>query len=125
MSGKPDPGAILIRDQSRALYAYQCVDQVPDVERKDYKIAVNDLGANILRCGLCAAIAAVQRLGERGTLLMKHLAQANIAGLEGATEADLASRVRELDVDAYMVATREMLKIAMWLRRACQATFGE
>lgn len=125
MTRSQESEGILIRDQQRALYAYACVDSVKEDQRRDYKIAVNDLAANILRCGLCAALAAVQRLGERGTILMKHLAGANVVGLENATEADLARRVRELDVDAYMVATREMLKVAMWLRRACQATLGE
>jgi hypothetical protein len=57
---------------------------------KDYEIAVNDLGANILRSGLCAAIAAVQRLGERGDLLLGHLASAGVPGLEGAAAKDLA-----------------------------------
>jgi CRISPR-associated protein Cmr5 len=86
---------------------------------------VNDLGANILRSGLCAAIAAVQRLGDRGALLLDHLAAAGVPGIDGATGKDLARRVRELDADAYMIATREMLEVAVWLKRAVQATFEE
>jgi len=31
--------------------------------------------------------------------------------------------VRELDADGYMIATREMLQVATWLKRAVQATF--
>ena len=117
---------MLTRDQQRALHAYGCVDKVakdPN-QQKDYKIAVNDLGANILRSGLCAALAAVQRLGERGRLLLEHLASADIPGLEGAKADDLAQRVRELDVEAYMIATREMLQVALWLKRATQAALG-
>ncbi len=115
----------LLRDQRRALHAYESVGKVPKAHQKDYEIAVNDLGANILRSGLCAAIAAVQRLGGRGELLLGHLAAAGVPGLEGATANDLARRVRELDVDAYMIATREMLQVAVWLKRAVQATFEE
>lgn len=119
-NGKP-----LLRDQRRALHAYEAVAKVPKAQQEDYKIAVNALGANILRSGLCAAIAAVQRLGERGTLLLDHLASAGVPGLEGVTADDFAKSVRELDADAYMIATRELLKVAVWLKRAVQATFGE
>lgn len=116
----------LVRDQRRALHAYKVVAEVPKEEQKDYEIAVNDFGANILRSGLCAAIAAVQRLGNRGArLLLQHLASADVPGLKDATENDLAQRVRELDAEAYMIATREMLQVAVWLKRAVQATFGE
>ncbi len=120
----------LLRDQRRALHAYESVGKVPKAQQKDYKNAVNDLGANILRSGLCAAIAAVQRLGKRGDLLLGdlllgHLAAAGVPGLEGAAANDVARRVRELDADAYMIATREMLQVAVWLKRAVQATFEE
>jgi CRISPR-associated protein Cmr5 len=116
---------LVLRDQERALHAYAAVGTVPKDKRTDYKIAVNDLGANILRSGLCAALAAVQRLGERGVLLLGHLAKAGIPGLEGATADDLARRVQTLDADSYMLATREILQVAMWLKRAVQATFEE
>ena len=119
----------LLRGQRRALHAYDSVAAVakeaPQEQQDAYKIAVNDLGANILRNGLCAAIAAVQRLGDRGELLLDHLAAAGVPGLEGVAAKDLAKRVRELDADAYMIATREMLEVAVWLKRAVQATFGE
>jgi CRISPR-associated protein Cmr5 len=117
-----------VRDQRRALHAYEAVAAVaklPTEQQRDYKIAVNDLGANILRSGLCAAIAAVQRLGDRGKLLLDHLAAAGVPGLEGVAAHAIARHVRELDTDAYMIATREMLQVAVWLKRAVQATFGE
>lgn len=115
----------LLRDQRRALHAYDSVGGVPTNQQKDYQIAVNDLGANILRSGLCAAIAAVQRLGDRGKLLLGHLAAAGVPGLEDKEANDIARRVRSLDADAYMIATREMLQVAVWLKRAAQATFEE
>jgi CRISPR-associated protein Cmr5 len=114
----------LLRDQRRALHAYEAVSRVPEGQQKDYAIAINDLGANILRGGLCAALAAVQRLGERGQLLLGHLAAASVPGLENATADDLAARVRQLDADSYMIATREMLQVVVWLKRAVQASFG-
>ena len=112
-----------LRDQRRALHAYESVATVPKVRQKEYTIAVNDLGANIVRSGLCAAIAAVQRLDSGGGLLLRHLAAAGVPGLEGATADDVTRRVRDLDAGAYMLATREMLQVAMWLKRAVQATF--
>lgn len=115
---------VLLRGQRRALHAYDAVGTVLKPQQKDYEIAVNDLGANILRSGLCAALAAVQRLGKRGEVLLGHLATAGVPGLESATPSDLARRVRELDADAYMIATRETLQVAVWLKRAVQATFG-
>lgn len=112
------------RDQRRALHAYQAAAGVSE-KRKDYQIAVNDLGANILRSGLAAAMAALERLGDRGKTLLDHLAMASIPGLEDATKDTLPNRVRLLDVDAYMIATREMIAVATWLKRAVQATFGD
>jgi CRISPR-associated protein Cmr5 len=114
----------LLRDQQRALHAYEAAGKVGKDQRDDYKVAVNNLGANILRSGLCAALAAVQRLGKRGELLLGHLATAGVPGLEGTAAGDLARRVRGLDADSYMIATREMLQVATWLKRAVQATFG-
>jgi CRISPR-associated protein Cmr5 len=122
MSANQEP---LLRDQQRALHVYSVVATVQRAQQKDYQIAVNDLGASILRSGLCAAIASVQRLGNRGDVLLGHLASAGVPGLKGATAQSLAQRVRELDADGYMIATRELLQVATWLKRAVQATFEE
>lgn len=119
------PQKLILRDQQRALHVYDAVAGVQKAQQKDYQIAVNDLGANILRSGLCAAIASVQRLGDRGSVLLGHLATAGVPGLEGATASNLAEKIRKLDADGYMIATREMLQVATWLKRAVQATFEE
>lgn len=125
-AGRGSASSALVRDQRRALHAYDVVGRVLGSQRKDYKIEVNDLGANILRSGLSAALAALERQKEgRGGILLEHLASADVPGLDGATRDDLHDRVRRLDVDAYMIATREVLKITGWLKRAAQATFGE
>ncbi len=123
MARNDTPKRPVWRDQQRALHAYEVVGNVQMAQQKDYKIAVNDLGANILRSGLCAALASVQRLGNRSDLLLAHLAAAGVPGLEGATARDIAKRVRELDADGYMIAAREMLQVAVWLKRAVQAMF--
>jgi len=112
----------LRRDQRRALHAYHCVGSVPEPQRGEYKIAVNDLGATILRSGLCAAIAAVQRRDQEHPLL-RHLVAAGVPGLEGVEASGVARRVREIDAETYMIATRELLHVAVWLKRAVQATF--
>jgi CRISPR-associated protein Cmr5 len=113
----------ITRDQRRALHAYRCVESVEHQKQNDYKIAINDLGANILRSGLAAAIAAVERQGEEGKLLLRHLAEAGVPGLEGSTADTLPGCVRAMNVEAYMIATVELLHVAKWLKRAVQATF--
>lgn len=114
--------AAVLRDQRRALHAYQVVGKLPDGQLKEYCIAINDLCANVLRSGLAAALAALERQKDgRGRLVLQHLAEAEVPGLEGATGNDLAERARQLDVDAYMLATREILGMAAWLKRAVQA----
>jgi CRISPR-associated protein Cmr5 len=123
------PKKRLLRDQQRALHAYAAVSGVQKAQQKDYRIAINDLGANILRSGLCAALASVERLNrdkdKRGDVLLGHLATAGVPGLDGLTARELAQRVRGLDAYSYMVATREMLQVATWLKRAVQSTFDE
>ncbi len=54
-------------EQQLALHAYQSVAQVPEEKRKDHKIAVNDLAANILRNGLAAALAELERRPKKPT----------------------------------------------------------
>lgn len=123
----PEPkvtGGLILRDQQRALHAYEAVSGIPESEREPYWTAVSNLGPHILRGGLCAALAGLQRLGKRGESLMGHLAAARVPGLVGATKEDLAKKARELDSEAYIIATRELLQVATWLKRAAQASFG-
>lgn len=113
----------ILRDQARALHAYEKVASVPLEKQDDYKIQIHELGANIRRSGLAGAMAALERAGERAALVLEHLASANIPALATATTASLPDDVRNLPVDDYILATREMLKVAAWLKRAAQATF--
>src|SRR5215472_5371843 len=97
------------RQQTWALHAYRVVDGVPPEKVDEYRTAVNDLGANVLRGGLAAAVAALQRRGAG--LVLDHLASAGISGLEDATGKDLPARVRGLDLDEYVIASREVLQL--------------
>jgi CRISPR-associated protein Cmr5 len=118
--------AVRRRDQRWALHAYAVVAQIPREGQKDYKIAVNDLGAAILRNGLSAALAGLERQkDQRGGTLLQHLATAGVTSLADGTGEALPHRVRMLDVNGYMIATREILQLAAWLKRAAQATFGD
>jgi CRISPR-associated protein Cmr5 len=126
---RPDPSATAsdderprLRQQIWALHAYRSVHSVASDQRDEYEIAVNDLGANVLRSGLAAAMAALERKRERGGgLVLQHLAEAGVTGLEMATANDLPDRVRRLDLDGYLLAAREILQLAIWFRRAVQA----
>lgn len=122
MSGRDAP---LLRDQQRALHAYEAVASVPDAQRREYEQVVYDLGATILRNGLASALAALERKRDhRARLLLAHLASYGAPGLHGATGETLPARVRALDAAGYMLATRELLLVATWMKRAVQATFG-
>jgi len=127
-STQPAPapsGPVVLRDQERARFAYERVAAVEQAKRKDYENAVLGLGADILRVGLLAALAAVQRLEKRGERLLDDLAAAKIPGLVARNGRELVTKARALDVDRYMIATRETLAVVSWLRRACQATFED
>lgn len=137
------------RDQSRALHAYACVEAIAKQDdaklKAKYKVLVNGLGAHILRSGLAATVAFIEReKKERAVrLLLAHLAGANIPGLVPTVSTDarppgasagvppaegtgdgLPGQVRGLKRDAYILATRELLRVVLWFRRAVQATLG-
>jgi CRISPR/Cas system CMR-associated protein Cmr5 small subunit len=121
-------GGSRTRDQERARHAYRCVEGVADSgadSERDYLIAVADLGAHILRSGLAAALASLQRERDgRGGRVLQHLARAGLPGVQwegGDDTDDFVAAVIRLDVDGYMLATREALRVAAWLRRAAQA----
>lgn len=120
-----EPKSPVRRDQHRAVYAYQRVADVPKADRDDYEIALQTFAGTLVRSGLAAAIAALERIRKRqGTeAFLKHLAEAKIPGLEATKWDELGGRVRALDLDRYMLATREILRLTAWFRRAVQAEF--
>ena len=117
--------AEMTRDQRRALHAYKCVRAVPASERKNYKILVNDLGSRVLRSGLAATMAFIERdkSGRAVELFMAHLSEAKIPGLN--TKDNLFDQIRALELDDYMLVTRELLKVVTWFKRAVQAEFKD
>lgn len=116
------------RDQERALLAYEWAEQARAQKVVDaYKVRVNALGANVLRNGLVAALAFLERDRKKekaAELLLGQLADASLPGISKAKGA-VPVQVRELPLDAYLLATREVLQLALWMRRAVQATFTE
>lgn len=118
-----------LRDQNRARHAYACVAAVPERDFSDYKIAVNSFGAHVIKTGLCAAIAFLQRSKETGAdLFLEHLDMAGIRGLparaDGKTASAFAQRVHAASGSDYMIATRDTLALVVWFRRAVQAIGG-
>lgn len=115
---------MITRDQERAQHAYKCYEGLKPEQRENYKVLVNGLGANILRSGLAATVAFLERENSRSRaeakLLLDHLGAAGIPGLEG-DHGTLPRKVRALQLDDYMLATREMLRVVLWFRRAVQA----
>jgi CRISPR-associated protein Cmr5 len=114
----------MTRDQERARHAYACVAQVDKQHRDDYKVAVNALAAHVMRSGLAASLAFLERKNapDGARLLLDHLGAARIPKLEGGHQ-QVAAQARQLGLEDYMLATREVLKVAVWLKRAVQATF--
>jgi len=116
----------LTREQQRALHAYTRVENVPVPDRADYGTQVNALGSAVLRNGLAAALAFLERDREKKAAvrrLLDDLADARIPGLVEDQGAKLPDAVRRLDTLGYMLATREVLQLVVWFRRAVQATF--
>jgi CRISPR-associated protein Cmr5 len=121
------------REQQRALQAYARVEAASKQGRElraDYKPRVNGLGATVLRDGLAAALTFLERENSNAAAkrvlddLASCLAAARLPELgEGLRGEKLPEKVRELKLDAYMLATREVLRLLVWFRRAVQATF--
>jgi hypothetical protein len=74
----------------------------------------------ILRCGLVGAVAWLHRQDKAGELIRRQLGDAGVPGLKVGAD-QLLPRVCGLGLPQYMVATREVLKVASWLKRAAQA----
>ncbi|MBU52789.1 MAG: type III-B CRISPR module-associated protein Cmr5 [Deltaproteobacteria bacterium] len=116
----------MTRDQLRAQHAHTCVESVDDKNWKDYKILVYGLGPNIMRSGLSATVSFIQR--NKGSaavkLLWEHLAGAGIPNIP-EKPLEIPAAIRALDVDNYMLTTRELLKCSVWFKRAVQAYSSE
>jgi CRISPR-associated protein Cmr5 len=121
------------RQQVRALHAYERVKRVPLGERADYATHVHTLGAAVLRNGLAAALAFLERELESEKAkhakpagrLLEDLSGALLSVLPRTEGVQLPDAVRRLEMSDYMLATRELLQALVWFRRAVQATFTQ
>lgn len=114
------------REQRWALHAYECVRQVAESQRgAEYKPLANGFGSNVMRNGLAAALAFLERKEGEGKTLLEHLAGAALPGLEKVRGPQLPEAVRRLGLEDYMLATREALRFSLWLRRAVQARLAD
>jgi len=118
--------ALIIKDQERARRAYTLVEGIKKKQR-DYKTTLNALGGNIIRLGLSAALAELQRREKLGGQeVLEHMAQvlkeANLPGLgDDVTAENLVKKINALNAEDYMLATREVMAHLAWFRRAVQA----
>jgi CRISPR-associated protein Cmr5 len=119
------------REQRRALHAYRCVEAVPSPQRADYKARLSGLGSAVMRDGLAAALTFLERECQdnpaAATLLghlADYLATEQLPPFEPVRDGRrLPAAVREMPLEAYMLATRELLRVLVWFQRAVQATF--
>jgi hypothetical protein len=124
----PVPASIR-RDQQRAIWAYDRVSAAKVAGLlKDYENAVQGFAATVLRNGLAVAASVLERdKGRPGPkFFLTDLADYLPSGIPSGSADDWPSRVRALARLAdYMLATRELLALATWLRRACRALRGD
>jgi CRISPR-associated protein Cmr5 len=128
--GEKKAGVQYTRDQERAQHAYRMVEKFRNTHRehfKKYKSLVNGFGAGVMRSGLVAALAFLARNedNEEVKAFAAHLGEARIPGLQGRTLIKLLGAARELPLNDYMLATREILRMSIWFRRAVQAAHAE
>jgi CRISPR-associated protein (Cas_Cmr5) len=118
------------KDQMRAIGAYKFVRDEQTAGRLDkYEGAVQTFAATVLRSGLAVAVSVLERNREDDgpKQLLSHLEDPAWGGVPGIPiqrpeRESWPSRVRAIEnVTDYMLATRELLAIATWLRRACRA----
>jgi hypothetical protein len=114
----------LRKDQQRALRAYEWANAARDV-LGEYQIAVQSFAAALLRSGFAAAVSVLERNKDRSGYqrLLDNLAAWPLPGIQPrSSSAEWPAQVRALaDITQYMQATRELVLLLNWLRRACRA----
>jgi hypothetical protein len=119
----------LRKDQQRALTAYSWAEAAKgDGKLEEYEIAVQTFAAALLRSGFAAAVSVLERSADRNgfKLLLSNLASRPLPGIPQVSAEEWPAKVRALaDVSLYMQATRELIAVLGWLRRACRAVATE
>ena len=113
------------KDQTRALKAYEWAANAKGSKHLgDYEIAVQSFSASLLRSGFSVAVSVLERSKERPAFaqLLNNLGAFQLPGLPADTKTPWPERVRGMtDTVKYMQATRELIALMTWLRRACRA----
>lgn len=107
--------------------AFTTVEEaVAAAQSKAWKTAAMSFGSEVQRCGLLQAVAFLHRGQDKGVALRltecvrDHLIQVRILAPD-EPESPLLTILRGVSTDEYMMATREVLALSLWLRRATQA----
>jgi len=112
-------------EQARMKVADACVEAIVAANQFDAAWSVlPGFGATVQRCGLLQALAFLQRSSVRqvGNVVSSKIAiHLRGQGMIGGGNEDLILTVRQLSDPAYMLATREVIALSVWLKRAAQA----
>ena len=113
--------------------AFTTVEEaVAAAQFKAWKTAVMSFGSEVQRCGLLQAVAFLHRGQDKDvkavavrltTCIRDHLIKVRIL-VPDEPESPLLTILRGVSTDEYMMATREVLALSLWLRRATQAQAG-
>jgi len=116
-------------EQQRIQRAYTVLDEV--VREKvfaEWRTSTLGFGADVQRCGLLQTIAFLYRGKEDKSRKVAELLSGAVRHhlrdrrlLERNDAVDLLADLRTMDGDRYMLATREVLALSVWLKRATQA----
>jgi hypothetical protein len=112
------------KDQDRALKAYEWANAAKTCKcLDDYETAVQGFAAALLRSGFAVAASTLERDRQRKAqaLLIEHLASWQLPGIPVSSEKWPAEVRKISDVSQYMQASRELVALLGWLRRACRA----
>ena len=117
------------REQQRAVLAHTQVNRVPEKPWEKYRTATLKAQALIRNAGLCQGLHFLQNKDkEDGSKrlvkdLCEHLKRAQVTRSENA-EAFLAE-IREMDLPAYLAATREALQCLVWQCRMVECVHDQ
>lgn len=117
----------MMLEHRRMHRAFTTVDEaVAAGQFKAWKTAAMSFGSEVQRCGLLQAVAFLHR-GQDKNVAMRltecirdHLIMVRILASREPREP-LLTILRSVSTDEYMMATREVLALSVWLRRATQA----
>lgn len=112
-------------EHTRADAAFRVREGLPANEQAEFDKLVPGLGAEVQRCGLLQAVAFLKRSPSRA--VADKIGQAVLQHLVGTgmmppvpKGTDLLQALRGTDTTRYIIVTREVLALSVWLKRAAQ-----